>query len=254
MRFDGKVAIVTGAAQGIGEACVKRLRDEGAMVVGADISADLGGAMRKLGALAVHADVSDPQSVDNLLAETLKAYGKVDILVNNAGIVSAADFLDYSLEQFERVLKVNLFGAFITGQAVARHIVARNGTGAIINMSSVNAKLALLNQTAYVVSKGGINQLTTVMAVSLADKGIRVNGVGPGTILTEMTRNDVFSNEASRQRILSRTPMGRPGEVEEIASVVAFLASDDASYMTGQTVYVDGGRMGLNYTVSVQPQ
>lgn len=251
MRFDGKVAVVTGAAQGIGAACVRRLRAEGASVVGADISAGLGDAMAALGALAVETDVGDAGSILALIERSIEAYGKVDILVNNAGVTSPADFLDFKLEDFERVLRINLTGAFVAAQAVARHIVGRNGTGAIVNMSSVNGKLALPNQTAYVVSKGGLNQLTTVMSIALAARGIRVNGVGPGTIVTEMSRARVLATEESRRRILSRTPMGRPGKVEEIASVVAFLASDDASYMTGQTLYVDGGRMGLNYTVEV---
>ena len=251
MRFDGKVAVVTGAAQGIGAACVRRLRAEGASVVGADISAGLGDAMAALGALAVETDVGDAGSILALIERSIEAYGKVDILVNNAGVTSPADFLDFKLEDFERVLRINLTGAFVAAQAVARHIVGRNGTGAIVNMSSVNGKLALPNQTAYVVSKGGLNQLTTVMSIALAARGIRVNGVGPGTIVTEMSRARVLATEESRRRILSRTPMGRPGKVEEIASVVAFLVSDDASYMTGQTLYVDGGRMGLNYTVEV---
>jgi NAD(P)-dependent dehydrogenase (short-subunit alcohol dehydrogenase family) len=203
--------------------------------------------MQALGAAAIPCDVADPKSIGALVEQTVALHGKVDILVNNAGITSPADFLDYKLEDFERVLRINLTGAFLAGQAVARHIVARGGSGAIVNISSVNAKLALPNQTAYVVSKGGLNQLTTVMAIALADRGVRVNGVGPGTIVSEMTRARILATEESRRRILSRTPMGRPGEVEEIASVVAFLASDDASYVTGQTLYADGGRLGLNY-------
>jgi glucose 1-dehydrogenase len=249
VRFANRVAIVTGAAQGIGEACVRRLRAEGAAVVGADVSDKLEPAMQALGADAVPCDVGDPKSIAALVERTVALHGKIDVLVNNAGITSPADFLDYKLEDFERVLRVNLTGAFLAGQAVARHVVARGGNGAIVNISSVNGKLALPNQTAYVVSKGGLNQLTTVMAIALAERGVRVNGVGPGTIVSDMTRSRVLASEESRRRILSRTPMGRPGEVEEIASAVAFLASDDASYVTGQTLYVDGGRLGLNYVM-----
>jgi glucose 1-dehydrogenase len=218
-------------------------------VVGADVSDKLEPAMEALGALAARCDMAEPEAIAAMVEQAIAAYGKVDILVNNAGITSPADFLDYRLEDFERVLRINVTGAFLASQRVARHIVARKGAGAIVNISSVNAKLALPNQTAYVVSKGALNQLTTVMSIALAERGIRVNGVGPGTIVSEMTRDRVLATEASRRRILSRTPMGRPGEVEEIASVVAFLASNDASYMTGQTLYVDGGRLGLNYTM-----
>jgi NAD(P)-dependent dehydrogenase (short-subunit alcohol dehydrogenase family) len=252
-RLDGKCAIVTGAARGIGLACVDRLICEGAKVVGADIDPDIERIMAERGAKGLTADVGDKSQIETMVSRAVEILGKVDILVSNAGVTAPADFLDYSYEDFERVLRINLHSAFIGGQLVAHHIVARGGTGAIINMSSVNGVLALPNQTAYVTSKGGLNQLTKVMAISLADKGIRVNGVGPGTIVTEMSRARVLATEESRRKILSRTPMGRPGEVEEIASIVAFLASDDASYMTGQTLYADGGRMGLNYTVEVKP-
>jgi glucose 1-dehydrogenase len=251
MRFSGKVGIVTGAAQGIGEACVKRLTMEGAQVMGADISDRLNDTMASYGASAVRTDVGDAEAVTAMVAKTIEKFGKVDFLINNAGITSAADFLDYKLEEFERVLRVNLVSAFVASQAVARHLVSRGAQGSIINMSSVNGKLALPNQTAYVTSKGGLNQLTTVMSIALAAKGIRVNGIAPGAIVTELTRARVLATEESRRRILSRTPMGRTGEVDEIASVAAFLISEDASYITGQTVYVDGGRMGLNYTVDI---
>jgi NAD(P)-dependent dehydrogenase (short-subunit alcohol dehydrogenase family) len=140
---------------------------------------------------------------------------------------------------------------FLCGQAVARHMVARGVRGAIVNMSSLNAVLAIPNQVPYTVSKGGVNQLTKVMALALAPHGIRVNGIGPGTIATEMARAAVLGTEEARRKILSRTPLGRLGEPEEIAAVAAFLASDDASYLTGQTIYPDGGRLGLNYTVPV---
>lgn len=252
-RLEGKCAIVTGAAQGIGLACVERLLKEGAKVVGADVSDKILPVMEGLGAVGIQTDVGDKDQISALIAGAIKAMVKVDILVSNAGVTAPGDFLDYSYPDFERVLRINLHSAFLGGQAVARHIVERGGTGSIINMSSVNGVLALPNQTAYVTSKGGLNQLTKVMAISLADKGVRVNGVGPGTIVTEMSKARVLATEESRRRILSRTPMGRPGDVSEIASIVAFLASEDASYMTGQTLYADGGRMGLNYTVEVKP-
>jgi len=139
----------------------------------------------------------------------------------------------------------------LAGQAAARQMVKQGGGGAIINMSSVNAVVAIPNQVPYVVSKGAINQLTKVMALSLAAHGIRVNGIGPGTILTELAKTAVLGNRESERKILSRTPMGRMGEPDEIAQVAVFLASDAASYMTGQTLYPDGGRLALNYTVPV---
>jgi NAD(P)-dependent dehydrogenase (short-subunit alcohol dehydrogenase family) len=130
-------------------------------------------------------------------------------------------------------------------------MVKQGSGGAIINMSSVNAVVAIPNQVPYVISKGGINQLTKVMAVALAPHGIRAVAIGPGTILTDMARTAVLKDEAAKHRILSRTPIGRFGEASEVASIAAFLASDDASYITGQTIYPDGGRLGLNYTVPV---
>ena len=248
-RLEGRVAIVTGAAGGIGLATAKRLHDEGAMVLGADINAEILERATDFGGSGCITDVGDAASILATVERAIALFGKIDILVSNAGVTAPGAFLDYRLEDFERVLRINLHSAFICGQAVAKHLVARGAPGAIVNMSSVNGVLALPNQTAYVTSKGGLNQLTKVMAISLAAYGIRVNGVGPGTIVTEMSRARVLATEASRNRILSRTPLGRPGEAEEIASIVAFLASDDASYMTGQTVYADGGRMALNYTV-----
>jgi NAD(P)-dependent dehydrogenase (short-subunit alcohol dehydrogenase family) len=169
--------------------------------------------------------------------------------VNNAGIVRAADVLEVSEEDFDTVLRVNLKGAFLVGQAAAREMV-KQGSGSIINMSSINAVMTIPNQLPYNVSKGGLNQLTRVMAVALASRGVRVNAIGPGSILTEMLKT-VMSGEEARRTILSRTPMGRCGEVEEIAKVAVFLACDDSSYITGQVIYVDGGRLPLNYVVPV---
>jgi glucose 1-dehydrogenase len=252
MKLAGKVAIVTGASQGIGLACVQRLVQEGARVMMADVreegaatAAALGDAVR-----FVRADVGLKTEVDAMLAATLAAFGQVDILVNNAGVTHAAGFLELAEEDFDRVLLVNLKSMFLCSQAVAREMVKR-GSGCIVNMSSVNAELTIPNQVPYVISKGGVNQLTRVASIALAEYGIRVNAVGPGTILTELAKQAVLSSPEARRTILSRTPLRRCGEPEEIASIVAFLASDDASYMTGQTLYADGGRMALNYTVPV---
>ena len=252
MRLADKVAIVTGATQGIGLACTQRLIQEGARVMMVDIKPEGAGGADALGEAArfFAADVSQKADVDAMIGATMQAFGRVDILINNAGVTHAADFLDLAEEDFDRVIRINLKSMFLCGQAAARQMVLQQA-GCIINMSSVNAELAIPNQVPYVVSKGGINQLTKVMALNLAPHGIRVNGIVPGTILTELAKKAVLSSPEARHTILSRTPAGRCGEPEEIASVAAFLASDDASYMTGQTMYVDGGRLALNYTVPV---
>jgi len=254
MKLAQKVAIVTGASQGIGLACAQRLVREGARVMLADVREEEGAqAAAALGDAArfVRADVGVKADVDAMLAATLDAFGQVDILVNNAGVTHAAGFLDLAEEDFDRVLRINLKSMFLCSQAVAREMVKRGG-GCIVNMSSVNAELTIANQVPYVISKGGVNQLTRVASISLAQHGIRVNAVGPGTILTELAKEAVLASPEARHTILSRTPLGRCGEPEEIASIVAFLASDDASYITGQTLYADGGRMALNYTVPVR--
>ena len=244
-----RVCIVTGGAQGIGEACARRFAREGARVVIADLSDDRGQALAsELGALFVHCDVGEKAQVDALVARTLQAHGRLDVLVNNAGIFKAADFLDITEEDFDAVLRVNLKGAFLMGQAAAR-AMASTGAGAIVNMSSVNAVLAIPSIASYNVSKGGINQLTRVMALALVDKGIRVNAVAPGTIATELAAKAVLTSEEAKARILSRTPMRRLGQPSEVADAVAWLASDAASYITGEIVVIDGGRMALNYTV-----
>jgi NAD(P)-dependent dehydrogenase (short-subunit alcohol dehydrogenase family) len=262
MPLDGKTAIVTGAAGGIGYAIAERFLREKARVVIADVDSEKGArAERDLKGLGevrfIKADVSKRLDVHNLVAAAIDTHGDVDILVNNAGIVHGADFLDLKEDDFDRVLNVNLKGSFLTGQAVARHMVekvkAGGAPGAIVNMSSINAVFAIANQVPYSISKGGVNQLTKVMALSLAPYGIRVNAIGPGSIMTEMLAS-VNADPAARNRILSRTPMGRIGDPSEIASIAAFLASDDASYVTGQTIYADGGRLPLNYTVPVKDE
>jgi NAD(P)-dependent dehydrogenase (short-subunit alcohol dehydrogenase family) len=245
----GRVCIVTGGSQGIGEACARRFARENALVVIADVADGPGQALAaELDALYVHCDVGDKAQVDALVAATLRAHGRIDVLVNNAGIFKAADFLEVTEADFDAVLRVNLKGSFLAGQAVAREM-AKAGKGSIVNMSSVNAVLTIPTIASYNVSKGGINQLTRVMALALADRGIRVNAVAPGTIATELAAKAVLTSEDAKARIMSRTPMKRLGQPSEVADAVAWLASDAASYVTGEIVVVDGGRMTLNYTV-----
>ena len=250
-RLLGRVAIVTGAARGIGLAIGQRLAAEGARVTLVDLNESAGreaAAAISQSATFVAADVADSRQVRELVDATLAREGRIDILVNNAGILHAAEFLDVDEADFDRVLRVNVKSAFLCGQAVAKSMVAGKVRGAIVNMASVNAVLAIANQVPYTVSKGAVNQLTKVMAIALAPHGIRVNAIGPGTIATEMTKG-VQTDAAARRRVMSRTPLGRIGEPAEIAAIAAFLASDDASYITGQTIYPDGGRLALNYTM-----
>ena len=258
MNLKKKTAIVTGAARGIGAACARAFAAHGAAVVLADVAeeacrvtaeeiASTAGAQT----LAVKADISEPDQCERLLAACIDRFGQCDILLNNAGIIVAGSILDASIEDFDRVLAVNLRGTFLLSRLVARQMVDKGIEGAIINMSSTNAVVAIPDQLPYAVSKGGIAQLTRAMALGLAPHRIRVNAIGPGSIATDMLR-EVMTNEESRRTILSRTPLGRFGEPEEVANVAVFLASGYASYVTGQTVYPDGGRLSLNYTVPVK--
>ncbi len=257
--LQGRVYVVTGGAQGIGEACARRLTADGAAVALWDLADTPGEALaaqlREAGhsAAYMHCNVASQGDVDAALAATVAAFGRVDGLVNNAGIFKAANFLDVTEADWDAVIAVNLKGHFLAGQAVARALLANPGParGAIVNMSSVNGRMAIASIASYNASKGGIDQLTRVMALALAEHGVRVNAVAPGTIATELAKNAVLTSDEAKVRIMSRTPMKRLGEPGEIADVVAFLLSDAASYMTGEIVVVDGGRMTLNYTVPV---
>ena len=255
MRFDGKVVVITGAARGIGRATAERFLAEGASVVLGDIdAAALATTLTELGPKAAGraTDVSRKDDLDALVAHAVATFGRIDVMVNNAGIAIVRDYLDITPEEFDHVIGVNLKGAFMGTQAAARQMIAQGQGGVIINMSSINSGLANPNLATYAISKGGMNQVTSTAAVSFAPHGIRVCGVGPGTIDTDMIKGPFTNRAGGNDVILSRTPIGRLGRAAEVASVVAFLASDDASYFTGETIYPDGGRRILNYTVPVK--
>jgi NAD(P)-dependent dehydrogenase (short-subunit alcohol dehydrogenase family) len=260
MLLADKVAIVTGAAQGIGRATALRMAAEGAHVVVSDINDDDGAtvvsAIKGMGRGAVYrsADVGERLDVFNLVTAAREAFGRVDVVVNNAATIDDVPFLELGEAELDRVLRTNLKGAFLLGQAAARQMVKQleadpNGTpGAIVNVTSVNAWFGLADHVAYSVSKGALMQLTKSMALALAPFGIRVNAVAPGSIDTPMVEG-VLKSPKLKAATLSRTPLGRLGTVEEIANVVVWLASREASYLTGTTVWADGGRMALNSVV-----
>lgn len=256
MKLKDRIAIVTGASKGIGLACAERFAADGATVIMSDVDDGAGEAAAKaIGATYIHCDVSRASDVNALVEGVVRRFGAVDILMNNAGIAMAGDFLSITEADLDKVLGINLKGSFLMLQACARHMVkqaeAGRKPGAIINMSSVNDTLAIPTIVSYCMSKGGVSQLTRATSIYLAPFGIRVNAIGPGSIRTDMYKG-VVADPAAVKRVMSRTPMGRPGEPSEVASIAAFLASDDASYVTGETIYVDGGRMPLNYVVAVK--
>ena len=256
MKLKSRIAIITGAARGIGLACAERFVAEGAHLVIVDVLDEIGKAeANRLGAIYLHCDVSKSSDVKAVVAAVVKQHGAVDILLNNAAISISGDFLEMSEADYDKVLDINLKGSFLMMQACAREMVKQvaggRPAGSIVNMSSVNDTLAIPTIVSYCMAKGGVSQLTRATSIYLAPHGIRVNAIGPGSIMTDMLKS-VVSDKAAMARVMSRTPMGRVGEPSEIASIAVFLASDDSSYVTGQTIYADGGRMPMNYTMSVK--
>lgn len=254
MRLLGKSAIVTGAAKGIGMAIAKRFVAEGARVLLVDVNA---GALRDCAAGLdmpdCIADVTAKADVQRMVDRAVELFGRVDCLVNGVGGHNKlAQFVDVEEEEFDRTIRLNLKSQFLCGQAVARQMIRQGDGGTIINMSSINARIAIPTLAPYAAAKAGSSQLTNAMAVSLGEHAIRVNAIGPGTILDEERLQTIFGRDDLRHRILSRTPLRRPGKPEEVASVAVFLATDDSSYLTGQTIYPDGGRLGLNLTLPVE--
>ncbi|MEM7222143.1 MAG: SDR family oxidoreductase [Pseudomonadota bacterium] len=244
------IALVTGGAQGIGYACAEALAENGARIVLVDINSEgVKAAAKQLGgdSVGLACDMGDPAQIAALFDKVEAEVGPVAILVNNAGIAAPGDFLEISLEQFRKVIDVNLTGTFLAVQRAAKTMVEKGIEGAIVNMSSINAQVAIPTIAAYCASKGGVMQLTKAVALALAPHNIRINAVGPGSIDTEMMAG-VNANPEAMKMVMSRTPLNRVGSPREIGNVVAFLASDKASYITGETIYVDGGRLAMNYT------
>ena len=244
------IALVTGAAQGIGYACAEALSEQGLQLIVVDINGEkIEEAAETLGqkTVAMTCDMGDPEQISALFNQIDSEFGALNVLVNNAGVALPANFLETSLEQFQQVIDINLTGTFLATQRAAKTMVANNVEGAIVNMSSINALVAIPTIAAYCASKGGVMQLTKAAALALAPHNIRVNAVGPGSIDTAMMAGVNASPEAM-EKVMSRTPLKRIGSAREIANIVAFLASDKASYITGETIYADGGRIGMNYT------
>ncbi len=255
-----KIVLITGTARGIGLATVRGFLAEGARVIASDMAQSGASAAAGLAAEKpewearlrfVPADMRDRQSVLQLIDAAESAFGMIDICVNNAAVTHRVDFLDMDVADFDRVIATNLRGPFLLGQAVARRLAETGRNGAIVNIGSVNAQLALPDNAAYVASKGGLLQLTRSMAVALAQYGIRVNMVAPGSIDTPLQRSGQSRSPQMLQRVLSRTPLGRLGRPEEIADTILYVASPRASYITGECIFVDGGRIPLNFTVPV---
>lgn len=253
MRLKDRVALITGAGRGIGEAIALAFKREGARVAVADIDARTAATTaRRLGSrgLALQMDVASKTSVDEGFAILDEKWGRVDIAVANAAIEPIVPFLELDEDTWDRIVDTNLKGTFLVAQAAARRMVRRR-SGVIITLSSVNAEVARPESAAYAATKGGVRQLTKAMAISLAPHAIRVNAVGPGTIQTPLL-DGVIKDAAFRTKVLSRTPIGRFGQPDEVAAIVAWLASEESSYVTGTTVYADGGRLPLNYVVPVR--
>ena len=249
MRLQGKTAVVTGAATGIGQAIAVAFAQEGANVVvdyvgNASVAEDTLNRIGSLGgkALAVAADVSSPDQVNGLVQQTLAAFGRLDIFVNNAGIEKKFAFVDYPFKEWQKIIAVNLTGAFLCSQAAARQMIAQGGGGRIINISSIHEDLAFPLNAPYCATKGGIRMLMRTIAVELAPHQISVNNIGPGAIFTPIDI-DVENDPKLNAQILAEIPMGRWGRPEEVAQLAVYLASEDAAYVTGSTHFIDGGML-----------
>jgi NAD(P)-dependent dehydrogenase (short-subunit alcohol dehydrogenase family) len=237
MELKNKVAIVTGAASGIGRAIADNFISQGAKVIYSDIS-----EIKNLSENAQYfsADVSKPAEVKKLIEFAVEKFGSLEVMVNNAGIGSQGGILEENDENFDKVIDINLKGTFYGTREAAKYMAENNINGSIINMSSILGEVGFKGAVSYCIAKGGVSQLTKTSAIDLAKKNIRVNAIGPGFIKTAMTE-ELLKNPNLNKLIISSTPMGRVGETQEIANLAIFLASDKASYITGQIMFADGG-------------
>ena len=248
-RLQGRVALVTGAGSGIGRAICTRLAADGARLVALDrdlSAAEATASTLDTDALAVVADVASVDDMQRAVAQTVAHFGRLDIAVNAAGVGASALLVDTSLETWQRVMDVCLTGVFVSSQAQARQMIAQGGAAVIINIASTNAQQPGEGLAAYCAAKAGAEMLSRVSALELAAHGIRVAAVGPGLTDTPMVAR-LLANPAARGEFLDNIPLNRTARPEDIAAAVAFLASDDAAYVTGQTLYVDGGASMKRY-------
>jgi glucose 1-dehydrogenase len=249
MKLKDKVAIVTGGSKGIGYGIAGEFLREGAKVVICSRNRKEGEAaaekLKEFGSdvIYVRCDVARLDELEHLVDYTVEHFGRLDIYVANAGIndPEKTPYLEITPEQYDQIMNVNLRGTFFGGQYAARQMVKQGGGGAIVNVSSVNAYLALNSQMVYTTSKGGLQQLTKIQAVDLAPYGIKVNALAPGPIFTELALR-VGSSKELRDTVVSRTPIGRYGTAEECGKLAVFLASEDSDFIFGQSIYIDGGR------------
>ncbi|MGA2534828.1 MAG: SDR family oxidoreductase [Terracidiphilus sp.] len=249
MLLQGKTAIVTGAGTGIGQAIAIAFAQEGAAVMvdyvgDSSVSKDTIAKIDAIGgkSLAINADISIPDQVNALIHQTVAAFGKLDIFVNNAGIEKKYAFVDYPLEEWQKLVAVNLTGPFLCSQAAAKQMIAQGDGGRIINISSIHEDLPMPTNAPYCATKGGLRMLMRTIAVELAPHQITVNNIGPGAIYTPIDM-DVEMDPQLNDRILAEIPLGRWGKPEEVAQLAVYLASDNAAYITGSTHFIDGGML-----------